>query len=396
MTSQLDPNQVALKEVSRRPGLSFPLEESPEHREDLDLTLYLSDHVVCVPFENLSDLLSKVSCEVEIGTKGQLAFVRAKSPVVRQNKESKKLISVVIPIYFEELLIDELVNRLVHATLKLTNYRWELIFVNDGSTDASLEKLLWHRSQNPQIRVVDLSRNFGHQSAITAGMDVAKGDAVVVIDGDLQDPPEVIAQMIEKWEEGYHVAYGVRAARAGETHFKLITAKIFYRFMSSLADVEIPVDAGDFRLMDRKVVDQLKALPERSRYVRGLVKWVGFRDTPVYYQRDPRYAGETKYTLRKMIRFAFDGLTSFSDKPLYMAGYLGILFSLASIVGIIWVMHGHFFRKDALVTGWASLMAMLFFLAASQLLSLSVIGQYIGRIYKETRARPNYIIKEIY
>ncbi|MBF0107142.1 MAG: glycosyltransferase family 2 protein [Deltaproteobacteria bacterium] len=312
------------------------------------------------------------------------------------NNHLHKLISVVIPVYHEEKIVDEMVRRLTQALKPvLSRYNYELIFINDGSTDASLSLLVAHAKQDSRIVILDLSRNFGHQFAISAGLDYASGDAVVVIDGDLQDPPEIILDMIKKWEGGVHVAYGQRLHRTGEGLFKRLTAKLFYRVLKGLADVDIPVDTGDFRLMDRKVVDQLKKLPERNRYIRGLVKWVGFSHEAVFYERDPRHEGKTKYTFNKMLKFALDGLTGFSNRPLYLAAYVGILFAVLSILSAAWVVYGYLTNKAGLVTGWASMMTIMFVLGSVQLISLSISGQYIARIYTECRERPLYIIKDV-
>ncbi|MFK7827540.1 MAG: glycosyltransferase family 2 protein [Oligoflexales bacterium] len=308
----------------------------------------------------------------------------------------RKTVSIVVPIYYEESLIDQLIKRFMSVINELEkNYDYELIFVNDGSTDESLTLLKKHQLIHKGIQIVDLSRNFGHQLAITAGIDYAKGDAVVVIDGDLQDPPEVILEMIKVWEQGAHVAYGVRNKRKGETFFKLITAKIFYRTLSWFSETDMPVDAGDFRLLDRRVVDQLKAIPERNRYIRGLVNWIGFKQVPISYSRDKRFAGTTKYSLRKMVRFAADGITGFSDKPLYIAGYFGAIFGILSMFFVLKVIWGYV-SGDEFVSGWASTITVICFLGSIQLAMLSILGQYVGRIYSEARQRPLYIVKDYY
>ena len=309
----------------------------------------------------------------------------------------RRLLSVVVPIYFEELLIGELYRRLKGSMEELASrYEYELVFVNDGSTDGSLGLLRDLALEDACVRVVDLSRNFGHQLAITAGTDLACGDAVVVIDGDLQDPPEVIAQMVEKWEEGYDVVYGTRIARDGESPFKLATAKLFYRTLNRLSDLDLPLDTGDFRLMDRAVVDQLVQMREESRYIRGMVTWLGFRQCALPYRRDVRYAGYTKYTLGKMVKLALAGITSFSSKPLALAMYFGLFVALAAFVYLVWVIITTLTMPETIVPGYASLMVVVLFLGGVQLMSVGILGDYIGRIFYEGKRRPLYVVKERY
>lgn len=300
--------------------------------------------------------------------------------------------SVVIPAYNEEAVICESHRRL-SGVMASTGESYELIFVNDGSADRTPELLRQLCEQDPNCRMVSFSRNFGHQTAITAGMEYASGEAVVVIDADLQDPPEVILDMIGKWKEGYQVVYGKRLRRKGETAFKKATAKMFYRLLDRLTDIRIPTDVGDFRLIDRKVCDALRALPERNRYVRGLVSWVGFRQTAVEYVREERFAGTTKYPLRKMLRFATDGITSFSYKPLKISTFIGGVLSLISFIYMIVVICQKLFT-DAAVSGWASTMAVSLFFNGVTLMMLGIIGEYIGRIYDEAKGRPLYIVGE--
>lgn len=310
-------------------------------------------------------------------------------------RDKTPLLSVVVPIYFEEQLIDEFHSRMKKVLVSLEpQYRHELIFVNDGSTDRSLELLKGICQRDNNVRVIDFSRNFGHQIAITAGTDYATGDAVVVIDGDLQDPPEVIPQMVAKWEEGYKVVYGVRSKRKGETAFKLLTASIFYRLMGKLSDIKLPLDAGDFRLMDRIVVDALGQIHEENRYIRGLITWIGFPQYGLAYERDIRYAGETKFTIKKMLKFAFDGITSFSDKPLHLSSQLGMLITVASFLSVIWVIISKLLYPQSSIPGWTSLLVVVLFLGGVQLISIGILGQYIGRIYRETKRRPLYIVAQ--
>jgi dolichol-phosphate mannosyltransferase len=315
-----------------------------------------------------------------------------RDPPPRKVKRMNPTISVIVPVYNEEPVVFESYERLKRV-LEGLDETYELLFVNDGSRDATPRILDCICRTDSTVRLIDFARNFGHQTAITAGMDYASGDAVIVIDADLQDPPEVIAQMIEKWRQGYDVVYGKRVARNGETFFKRITAAAFYRVLSSLTDVEIPVDAGDFRLIDRKVCDALKQVRERNRYVRGIISWLGFRQTGVEFVREKRYAGETKYPLRKMLRFAADAITSFSFKPLKLTTYVGFAVSLASFLYLLVVLYLRLFTTTT-VTGWASTMAVSLFFNGVVLMMLGIIGAYVGRIYDEAKGRPLYIVRE--
>jgi dolichol-phosphate mannosyltransferase len=272
----------------------------------------------------------------------------------------------------------------------------EIIFVDDGSRDASLALLRDLGKVMKNIRIISFSRNFGHQFAITAGLDRARGDAVVIIDGDLQDPPEIIPEMLKKWREGYTVVYGVRARRKGEGFFKLLTAKLFYRLMKTLSDTDIPVDAGDFRLLDKKVVETLRGIREENRYLRGLISWTGFSQYGLPYQRDRRYAGKTKFTFRKMIKFAFDGILSFSDKPLKITSYLGFLFTLVSFIIGLRIIIGKIQDPQVAVSGWTSMILAVLFIGGIQLISLGILGLYLGRQYREVKKRPLYVIAETF
>ncbi|HET6280254.1 MAG TPA: glycosyltransferase family 2 protein [Polyangia bacterium] len=304
-------------------------------------------------------------------------------------------LSIVIPIFNEEPIIEELDRRLraFLTTLESLQLTWEVIFVNDGSRDASLAKLRVVAAKEHRYKVVSFSRNFGHQIAITAGVDRAEGDAVVVMDADLQDPPEVVAEMVRRWREGYDVVYGVRSQRRGETIFKKLTAAIFYRFLRSMTGVEIPVDVGDFRLMSRPAVLALRALRERHRFVRGMVAWIGFRQTGVTYERAPRAAGETKYPLRKMVRFALDGITSFSTLPLRIATWLGVLSGFAAVGVGIWAVYIKFF-VSGVVPGWTTIMILIAFSSSVQLMVMGILGEYVGRAYEELKQRPLYLVSE--
>jgi polyisoprenyl-phosphate glycosyltransferase len=304
----------------------------------------------------------------------------------------KIVISVVVPVYNEEEVVGESYRRL-KGVMESLHESYELIFVNDGSRDATCDLLRSICATDSRARLIDFSRNFGHQTAITAGMNFASGEAVVVIDADLQDPPEVIPAMIAKWREGYDVVYGRRAVRQGETLFKRFTSAAFYRVLQKLTDVDIPVDTGDFRLIDRKVCNALKTVKERNRYIRGIISWLGFRQTAVEFVREQRFAGETKYPLKKMIRFAFDAITSFSYKPLKLASYFGGLVSLAGFVYMAVVLYQKFFTNKT-VAGWTSMMAVSLIFNGVVLIMLGIIGEYIGRIYDEAKGRPLYVVRE--
>ncbi|MEQ8199543.1 MAG: glycosyltransferase family 2 protein [Clostridiaceae bacterium] len=306
--------------------------------------------------------------------------------------EKNKLISVVVPMYFEQDVAEECYSRL-KKTVEENNINYEFIFINDGSTDRTLEILKKIGNVDKNVKIIDFARNFGHQVAVTAGIFHAKGDAVVLIDADLQDPPELIVDMIHKWQEGYDVVYGKRAKRKGESAFKLITAKYFYKFLEAMSEIKIPKDTGDFRLMDRKVVEAFKMMPERNRFIRGMVSWIGFKQTFIEYQRDERYAGETKYPLKKMIRFAADGIISFSSKPLKLVTDLGIITILVSFALLIYIIFEKLFLKST-IEGWASIMVGITFFSGIQIFSLGIIGSYISRIYDESKNRPLYFIKE--
>ncbi len=300
--------------------------------------------------------------------------------------------SIVVPIWNEEQVIPVLYQRVV-TTMESVGETWELICVNDGSRDRSLQLLLALRAKDPRIKILNFSRNFGHQIAITAGADFAEGDAVVVMDADLQDPPDVVLRMIEKWREGYEVVYAVRTKREGETRFKLWTAAAFYRLLQRITEVDIPVDAGDFRLMDRKVVLAMRHLREKHRFIRGLSAWVGFKQVPVEYERAERYAGETKYPLRKMLRLAIAAITSFSFVPLQLATWAGFILAGLSLLAILTTVILRLSGSE-FFAGQATTLVSVLFLGGIQLIFLGIIGEYIGRIYDEAKDRPLYIVSE--
>ncbi|SFS76683.1 glycosyltransferase family 2 protein [Marininema halotolerans] len=298
--------------------------------------------------------------------------------------------SVVIPVFNEEAVLEESYRRLKEV-MESTGDTYELLFVDDGSKDRSATLLRELRGQDPQVKWLRFSRNFGHQVAITAGMEHAKGEAVVVIDADLQDPPELILEMIQKWEEGFDVVYAKRKERKGESWFKRVTAAGYYRLLRGLTEVDIPLDTGDFRLLDRKVCHAMNALKEKHRFVRGMVSWVGFRQTAVEYVRDERWAGETKYPLKKMLGLSMDGITSFSYKPLRLASYVGFLLSMGSFLYMMFIVLKALLMETG-VPGWASLATMSLFFHGVTLIILGLMGEYIGRIYDESKNRPLYLI----
>ncbi len=303
------------------------------------------------------------------------------------------LLSLIIPCYNEEDAIAETVTRLKQFCSELTALQTELIFIDDGSQDQTLSLLRDFAAHDPRIKVICFARNFGHQIAVTAGIDAAKGDAIVLIDADLQDPPEVIHQMLEKWQAGYDVVYGTRTERHGESIFKRSSARSFYRLLNKLSNVPIPLDTGDFRLMSRRVVDTLRVMPEQDRFVRGMVSWVGFKQIGIPYTRAERLAGKSKYPLRKMLRFATDGILSFSTKPLQISIALGMLAACIALAGIIYAIGMRIFT-DIWVEGWTALMIAILFLGGVQLICVGILGEYIGRIYNEVKHRPLYIVEE--
>lgn len=305
----------------------------------------------------------------------------------------EKLISVVVPMYYEEKVAAECCRRL-KAVMDNCGYSYELVFVNDGSRDGTMEILHKLAAGDKNIKVISFSRNFGHQAAVTAGIDKAKGNAIVVIDADLQDPPELIPEMLRLWEQGNGVVYAKRKRRKGESIFKRATASIFYRVLDKLSDVRIPLDTGDFRLIDSKVADELRRMREKNRFLRGMVSWIGFRQVPVEYEREERFAGETKYPLKKMLKFAMDGIVSFSSKPLKLSQYLGFFAVICAMAVFIYSVIYRLAGGANPVSGWASIMTAVAFLGGVQLISIGILGEYIGRMYEESKGRPLYIIEK--
>lgn len=304
----------------------------------------------------------------------------------------KPIYSIIAPIYNEEESLPELYKR-VSEVMDRTHEPWELVLVNDGSRDKSAEIIRDLAANDKRIRPVMFARNFGHQIAVTAGLDFSRGDAVVIIDADLQDPPEVILELIDKWREGFEVVYGVRAEREGETWFKKFTASTFYRLIYRITDVKIPLDTGDFRLLDRKVVDVMNKMREHHRFLRGMASWVGFRQTGVNYKRAPRFAGVTNYPFRKMLKLALNAITSFSYFPLQLATYIGFLSAGLAIVAIPVVIILRAINS-AMFFGQASTLIAVLFLGGVQLISLGILGEYLGRVYDEVKGRPLYVVSQ--
>ncbi|MBK6965490.1 MAG: glycosyltransferase family 2 protein [Bacteroidales bacterium] len=301
-------------------------------------------------------------------------------------------LSVVIPVFNEEKVLDELVGRLNEACETITPV-FELIFVNDGSSDGTLQKLRNFAETNKHIRYISFSRNFGHQNAVMAGIIRSRGNAVVLIDGDLQDPPELIPELYAKFREGFKVVYAQRNHRKGESLFKKLSAGVFYRTLKKITSIDIPLDTGDFRLISREVVNHLISMDESSKFLRGQIAWLGFRQISVEFDRQERKAGKTKYTFRKMMRFAMDGITSFSNFPLQIATFLGFLFSVIAFFIILYALYSKFILEEV-VTGWTSIMISSMFIGGVQLLCIGIIGEYISRIAVDVKKRPSFVIEE--
>ncbi|MES2326922.1 MAG: glycosyltransferase family 2 protein [Pseudomonadota bacterium] len=303
-------------------------------------------------------------------------------------------LSIVVPCFNEEGCLDELHQRLSAAARSAVGENYELVLVNDGSRDGSWEAMQRMAADDPHVVAINLSRNHGHQLALTAGLDLCRGDAILIIDADLQDPPELLAPMIEAMREsGADVVYGVRRSRAGETAFKRATAHGFYRLLSRATEVDIPLDAGDFRLMSRRALDALLAMPEQARFIRGMVAWIGFKQLPFPYDRQQRFAGETKYPLSKMMRFALDAMTGFSSAPLKLASHAGLLLSAGSVLLVLYIAYA--WASGRSIQGWTSLMLVVVILGAIQMFALALMGEYIGRLYNESKRRPLYIVQDI-
>ncbi len=303
----------------------------------------------------------------------------------------KFLLSVIIPVFNEEKNILPLINRLLPVIKK---YQYEIIFIDDGSKDKTVSQIKKIAQKNNHIKLISFTRNFGHQMALTAGYFYSKGDVVISMDADLQDPPEIIPQMIEKWKNGAKIVYAKRKERRVDSFLKRFTALLFYRLINFLSDTPIPDNVGDFRLLDKEVVIFLNQLKEKSRFLRGLVAWPGFSTDYVYFNREKRFAGETHYPLAKMINFAIEGITSFSIKPLRLVSYLGFITAFIGFLGIIYAILGKFFLPEYWVTGWTALFVAIMFLGGIQLITIGIIGEYIGKIYQQVQERPSFLIKE--
>lgn len=305
------------------------------------------------------------------------------------------LISIIIPTYNEEILIAESYRRLSDVLGNLKNYYYELVFINDGSSDKTIDILRYIATNDRNVKILNFSRNFGHQAAVSAGLKHCNGDLAVIIDADLQDPPEVIPQMLNIYEEeNCNVVYGVRNKRKGESFFKLFTAKVFYRLLNSLSDVSFPVDTGDFRLIDRNVINAFNGLNEKNKYIRGLISWLGYKQCPVYYNREARFAGETKYPFKKMLKFASIGLFYFSKKPLKIATSVGFMSIIVGLILALWLFINYIFDIGHVVSGWTSTIIIIIFFGGVQLLTIGVLGQYIGSLFDEVKNRPEFIISE--
>jgi dolichol-phosphate mannosyltransferase len=302
------------------------------------------------------------------------------------------LISVVAPVFNEHSTLPELHRRLTEVLGPLAPY--EVVLVDDGSSDGSWDTLLALAARDPHLRLLRLSRNFGHQAALSAGLDAARGDAIVLMDADLQDPPEVIPQLVGKWREGFDVVYAIRGEREGEPRLRLASISLFYRLLYRITSTEIPQNVGDFRLLSRRAADAITAMPERARFLRGMTSWIGFRQTGVQYTREARYAGESKYPPRKLLRLALDGITSFSTAPIKLVTALGFALVVFCVGVLAWTLYVRFFTSHH-PQGWTSVIAVVLLLGGVQLLSLGVIGQYVARIFDETKQRPLYLVDEV-
>jgi polyisoprenyl-phosphate glycosyltransferase len=339
-----------------------------------------------------SDDLSTQQDERSMQIAEPLSEQHARASRTDRRSSPRPVFSIVGPVYNEEALLEEFCGRMIEV-LETLGEPFELVLVNDGSRDRSPEILRRMHALDARVKVLNFSRNFGMQAALTAGLDYAAGQAIIVMDTDLQDPPEVVPQLIERWRSGYQLVYAQRAERAGESWFKKFTASAFYRLITRITSVEIPVDTGEFRLMDRQVVDAIKSMREYNRFMRGLSVWVGYKQTGIVYERDARKAGETKFTVRKMVRLALDGITTFSYLPLQLATYLGFFVAVLSMVFLVAVVILRIFMPDFFY-GQASALVSVLFLGSVQLIFLGIIGEYLGRIYDEVKRRPLYIVAE--
>lgn len=307
---------------------------------------------------------------------------------------NKKLISIIVPMYNEQEVIHICYDRVKSVLDNLTGYNYEIICINDGSKDKTLEILEEIAKKDDKIKIASFSRNFGHQAAVSAGLKLSTGNVVVVIDADMQDPPELIVDMLKLYDQGNSVVYAKRSVRKGESKFKVYTAKLFYRLINKISDINIPMDAGDFRLLSREVVDVINSMPENNKYLRGLYSYAGFKQVPIEYEREERQAGKTKYTLKKMIKLALDGIISLSTKPLKIVGFLGFSSIIVSLCLFIYAIVSYIVKENNILSGWTSIIITIVFFGGVQLISLWIISEYIARIYDETKRRPEYIIEK--
>ena len=305
-----------------------------------------------------------------------------------------KKISVIIQMYQEEAVVKECYKRIKNALDNINNYDYEIIYIDDGSSDRTFSLLEEIAVFDNKVKVISFTRNFGHQAAIIAGLKITSGECAIIIDADLQDPPELIPKMIELWEQGNEIIYGKRKKRKGESAFKLGTAKLYYKILNKFSDIEIPRDTGDFRLVDKKVVNIINSMPEHNKFLRGLWSWTGFKQIPFEYERDERFAGKTKYSLKKMLKLSIDGIIGFSNKPLKILGGLGLISLLISFIILIYSILSYIFKWNNLMPGWASIMVAITFFSGIQLLSIWIMSEYIGRIYDESKNRPIYLINK--
>lgn len=309
----------------------------------------------------------------------------------------KKLISVIIPTYNQENGINELFLRIIkNLNLIKDKYSYEIIFINDFSLDLTYERLKKLASKNKKVKVINFSRNFGNQIAIAAGIDYCSGDLAIIIDDDLQDPPEVIINLIKKYEKGYNVVYAIRQKRPGTSSFFRFVAYLYYRFINSLSQTYLPKDVGDFRLIDKNVINSLKSIKEKNRYYRGLISWVGFKQIGIYYNRNERYKGKSNFTLKKYINFAVNGLTSFTEKPLYFAGFLGLAITLISFCFAFYLFYKKLMVPDYSIQGWTSIALLIIFFGGIQLMCLGILSIYISKIFQEVKQRPLYLIQSLF
>ena len=306
------------------------------------------------------------------------------------------LVSIIVPCFNEEKVIAETYDQLSAVLVDSESLQYELLFVDDGSRDETGIILRGLARRDSRVRLISLSRNFGHQAAVSSGLRYCRGDLAAIIDADLQDPPQVIPQMIRQLRDtGSNVVYGVRKRRHGETWFKRATAKLFYQLLNRLSEVPLPVDAGDFRVIDRKIIDEFNALKENNKYIRGLISWMGFKQTPFYYERSPRFAGQTKYTLPKMLRFASTGIFYFSKKPLKLATSFGFMSVAAGLLLSCWILYNKLATPAYLVSGWTSVILLVIYFGGVQLLTIGILGQYVGSLFDEVKKRPEYIVDEV-